>query len=224
MKGPVFTEFLLADEINRAPAKTQLALLQCMQERKVTIDGVDYALSPAFTVFATQNPIEYEGTYPLPEAQKDRFLMMIGMGFPEKEEEISLAGRTMAGNSPEKVLESGKLSTVLRHDDLVEMREALTNVMVGDEILAYMVSLVRATRENPAILAGASPRATQAFVIASRVMALLNDRDFVTPDDVKALALPILSHRIVLRPEFEIEGMNVVSAVRQTIESVSVLR
>lgn len=224
VKGPVFTSFLLADEINRAPAKTQSALLQAMQERQVTIDGKDYALPDNFTVFATQNPIEYEGTYPLPEAQKDRFLLMINMGYPNTEDETELAKRMLAGRSPEKILDSGEIRPVIRSGDLPALREALCSVTLKDEIVDYIVQIVRMTRENPAILAGASPRATQAFILASRIYALLNGRDFVTPDDIKALAVPVLSHRIILRPEFEIEGLNARSAVGQVLEMVAVPR
>ncbi len=224
VEGPVFTSLLLADEINRAPAKTQSALLQCMQERKVTIDGKDYQLDRNFTVFATLNPIEYEGTYPLPEAQKDRFLMMINMGYPERSDELELAKRMLEGNSPEKILDSGAVRSVISSESLPELQASLSSVVIREEIVNYIVEIVRRTRDNPAILAGASPRATQALVMSSRIYAVLNGRDFVTPDDIKALAGPVLCHRIIIRPEFEIEGLDAKNTVKQVIEAIAVPR
>jgi len=224
VRGPVFTSFLLADEINRAPAKTQSALLQAMQERSVTIDGVDHQLDASFTVFATQNPIEYEGTYPLPEAQKDRFMLMIRMGFPEHEDELELAMSTVNGCAPEKKLHSDSIEKVISGDELPDLKESLGMVTIKGEIVEYIVNVVRSTRSNPAILSGASPRATQSFILATRALALLSGRSFVTPDDVKALAVPVLAHRIMIRPEFEMEGLNQIKAVENSIESVGVPR
>ncbi len=222
VKGPVFTSFLLADEINRAPAKTQSALLQAMQERTVTIDRETHALPPDFTVFATQNPIEYEGTYPLPEAQKDRFLLKIPMLVPEREDELALAMRMLSGDAPEECLERGQVSPVLSSGELGQAREALADVSMRGELAAYIVDLVRRSRTHESVLVGAGPRASQALVLASRVHAALAGRDFVTPDDVKALARPVLEHRLILRPEFEIEGMTAAEAVDKIVEGVAV--
>jgi MoxR-like ATPase len=222
MRGPVFTSFLLADEINRAPAKTQSALLQAMQERTVTIDRDTYALPDTFTVFATQNPIEYEGTYPLPEAQKDRFLLKITMAAPERTEEIALAQQMLEGNAPEEILERGGIRAVLSSAGLAQARAALAGITVRSELTSYMVDLVRQTRTDESILVGAGPRATQALALSARVHAALQSRDFVTPDDVKALAGPVLEHRIILRPEFEIEGLSAGEAVQKIIDKVAV--
>lgn len=224
VKGPVFTTFLLADEINRAPAKTQSALLQAMQEREVTIDNETHVLSPAFTVFATQNPIEYEGTYPLPEAQKDRFLFKLRIDYPSRDEELSLAGSIIRNELPEAVLESGQVSQVLTAERITGMQQALQGVTVRDELVSYVVDLVRSTREHEAVLVGAGPRATMALISASRARAALEMRDFVTPDDVRALAEPVLGHRLVIRPEFEIEGITVEELVTRVLEKVAVPR
>ncbi len=216
IRGPIFTTFLLADEINRAPAKTQSALLQAMQERSVTIDRETHRLSPNFTVFATQNPIEYEGTYTLPEAQKDRFMLKINMGHPEREEELDLVRLTLEGRSPEKVLGSGSVNPVINDADLEQLRKALEAIVVRAELLEYLVDIVRRTRSHDGILVGAGPRATQALALASRGCAALDGRDFVTPDDVKSIAAAVLEHRVILRPEHEIEGIT----TRETIESI----
>jgi len=223
-RGPIFTSFLLADEINRAPAKTQAALLQAMQERTVTIDGITHELSPAFTVFATQNPIEFEGTYPLPEAQKDRFLMKISIGWPERDEEMELARRMLSGESPESTLDNGGVAVVLGPDQIARLRAELNNITVRDELTSYMVDLVRRTRAHEGILSGASPRATQALLLASRALAALEGRDFVNPDDVRVLASPVLEHRIVLKPEFEMEGTTAAQIVGQLLADVPVPR
>jgi MoxR-like ATPase len=222
VKGPVFTSFLLADEINRAPAKTQSALLQAMQERTVTIDRETHSLPENFTVFATQNPIEYEGTYPLPEAQKDRFLLKISMAAPDREHELQLAQRMLGVNSPESTLERGDVQAVLGPGELAGAREALGDVSMRDEMVAYIVDIARRTRTEESVLVGAGPRATQALVVSSRARAALADRDFVTPDDVKAMAAAVLEHRLILRPEFEIEGMTTAEAVQKIIEGVTV--
>ena len=222
VRGPVFTSFLLADEINRAPAKTQSALLQAMQERTVTIDRETYTLPENFTVFATQNPIEYEGTYPLPEAQKDRFLLKIPMAAPERDDELELARRMLGGNSPEATLENGRVRAVLGAGELAKARCALEDVAMRDEIAAYIVDITRRTRVHESILVGAGPRSTQALVVSSRAHAALAMRDFVTPDDVKAMAIPVLEHRLILRPEFEIEGMTPREAVEKILEGVTV--
>jgi len=222
VKGPVFTSFLLADEINRAPAKTQSALLQAMQERTVTIDRETHTLPDTFTVFATQNPIEYEGTYPLPEAQKDRFLLKITMAAPDRENELELAMRMLSDEPPEELLARGAVQPVLEPGKLTAAQDALADVSMRGELAGYIVDLVRRTRSHESVLVGAGPRATQALVLASRVHAALDRRDFVTPDDVKALARPVLEHRLILRPEFEIEGMTAAEAVDKIVESVAV--
>ena len=222
--GPVFTTFLLADEINRAPAKTQSALLQAMQERTVTIDRETYRLSPNFTVIATQNPIEFEGTYPLPEAQKDRFMLKIGMGYPERDEEITLARRMLGPESPEAVLEHGGIENVLPEDAIAVMKQALRGVDAREEIVNYVVDIVRKTRTHESVLSGAGPRATQALLLASRAAAALQQRDFVTPDDVRAIAPAVLGHRIVLRPEAEIEGVLMREVLEQLFQEIPVPR
>jgi MoxR-like ATPase len=222
--GPIFTSFLLADEINRAPAKTQAALLQAMQERTVTVDGVTHSLSPAFTVFATQNPIEFEGTYPLPEAQKDRFLMKITIGWPEQAEEMELARRMLSGDSPESALEREEVSPILEASHIARLRAELNQMTVREELVSYMVDLVRRTRSHEAILSGAGPRATQALLLASRALAAIEARDFVTPDDVRTLATPVLEHRIMLKPEFEMEGTTTPEIIAQLLADVPVPR
>ena len=224
IKGPLFTTFLLADEINRAPAKTQSALLQSMQERRVTIDRETYALSPNFTVFATQNPVESEGTYPLPEAQKDRFMMKIVMPWPERADEIGLAQRMLAGGAPETVLEGGGVRTVLREEDLPALRRSLDAVVVREELIAYLVDVVRRTREHENVLVGAGPRAMQSLLLASRAFAAMEGRDFVSPDDVRAVALAVLDHRLILRPEAEIEGVRTAEVVDAILHEIPVPR
>jgi MoxR-like ATPase len=224
IKGPVFTTFLLADEINRAPAKTQSALLQAMQERKVTIDRDTHTLSANFTVFATQNPVEYEGTYPLPEAQKDRFMLKVSMGYPDRSSEFELAQRMLGTNSPEEALAAGVVQPVISAEDLTKMRHALEAITVREEIVSYVVDVVRVTRENDSVLVGAGPRATQALLLASRANAALRGRDFVTPDDVKAMVEPVLGHRLILRPEYEIEGVTIAEVIAKFLEQVTVPR
>lgn len=222
--GPIFTSFLLADEINRAPAKTQSALLQAMQEREVTIDRETHALPSNFTVFATQNPIEYEGTYPLPEAQKDRFMLKITMSPPERAEELVLAQRTIGRDAPEAILASDAVRAVISHEELVALREQLIHIVLRDELVAYAVDIVLATRQSESFLVGAGPRATQALLLASRAYAAISGRDFVTPDDIKAMVLPVLEHRVILRPEFEIEGLTSTEAITRILEQIPVPR
>ena len=224
VKGPVFTTFLLADEINRAPAKTQSALLQAMQERTVTIDRDTHELSPYFSVFATQNPVEYEGTYPLPEAQKDRFMLKISMDYPPKEDELILAQRMLGKESPEAVLAKGEIKPVINIDELGELRDCLHGILIRDELIDYIVGIVRATRSHDSILVGASPRATQSLVLASRAFAAIKGRDFVTPDDIKFMALPVLEHRLILRPDYEIEGLTVKEVIQNTLRNIEVPR
>jgi MoxR-like ATPase len=224
IKGPVFTSFLLADEINRAPAKTQSALLQAMQERLVTIDRDTHVLPPSFTVFATQNPIEYEGTYPLPEAQKDRFLFKIVMTAPGRDEEYTLAERTLGKEAPEITLASGAVKPVISAADLVALREQLQHITLRPELIGYAVDIIRATRKHESVLVGAGPRATQGLLLASRAAAALAGRDFVTPDDIKSMSDPVLAHRLILRPEFEIEGLNVIEVIQNILQQIAVPR
>ncbi len=224
VKGPVFTTFLLADEINRAPAKTQSALLQAMQERTVTIDRKTHELSPNFTVFATQNPIEYEGTYPLPEAQKDRFMLKISMDHPGRDEELSLAKRMLGKESPENVLVSGHVKPVITPEILTKLRESLESILVKEELSAYIVDIVRQTRQHPSIMVGAGPRATQALILAARTLAAINGRDYITPDDIKAMSPAVLEHRLILRPEFEIEGLTVKEVIGEILKGIAVPR
>jgi len=224
IKGPIFTSFLLADEINRAPAKTQSALLQAMQEHTVTIDRETHRLPDNFTVFATQNPIEYEGTYPLPEAQKDRFMLKISMSTPDRAEELNLAQRTLGQESPEATLASGAVKAVIHGEDLRALREQLQLITVREEILGYLVDVVRATRQHESVLVGAGPRATQSLLHASRALAALSGRDFVTPDDIKTMAIPVLEHRLILRPEFEIEGLGIREVIESILQGVAVPR
>jgi MoxR-like ATPase len=224
VKGPVFSTFLLADEINRAPAKTQSALLQAMQERTVTIDRETHALSPNFTVFATQNPIEYEGTYPLPEAQKDRFMLKITMHPPGKDEELTLAQRMLGKDSPENTLASGAVQQIITPEVLTKLRLALEGILVKADLVAYVVDIVRKTRSHQSVLVGAGPRATQALLLSSRAFATVNGRDFVTPDDIKAMAYPVLEHRLILRPEYEIEGLTVKEVIENILKEIAVPR
>jgi MoxR-like ATPase len=224
VKGPVFSTFLLADEINRAPAKTQSALLQAMQERTVTIDRETHVLSSNFTVFATQNPIEYEGTYPLPEAQKDRFMLKITMDPPGKDEELILAQRMLGKDSPENTLASGAVQQIITPEVLTKLRLALEGILVKADLVSYVVDIVRKTRTHQSVLVGAGPRATQALLLSSRAFATVNGRDFVTPDDIKTMAYPVLEHRLILRPEYEIEGLTVKEVIENILKEIAVPR
>ncbi|HSL83054.1 MAG TPA: MoxR family ATPase, partial [Thermoanaerobaculia bacterium] len=219
VQGPVFTDFLLADEINRTPPKTQAALLQAMQERQVTIDGTTYPLSDAFLVVATQNPIEQEGTYPLPEAQLDRFLLKLLMGHPSRDEELEIVrihGHRTATPRPEELA----VRPVLAREALAELRGLVRRLTLAEELVAYVVDLVRATREHPALAHGASPRAANMLATACRALAALRGRDFVIPDDVKELFLPVLRHRVILEPGAEVEGEEADGVLRSVLASV----
>jgi MoxR-like ATPase len=202
-RGPVFTNLLLADEINRTPPKTQASLLEAMEERQVSVDGTPFALPDPFVVCATQNPVEYEGTYPLPEAQLDRFLLKLTVPLPSRDEEIGVVQRHAAGFDPRDLSE---VNPVAGAADLAEGREAVRTLHVDPKIVAYIVDVCRATRESPSLQLGASPRGATALLNTSRAWAWLSGRDYVTPDDVKALARPTLRHRVQLRPEAELEG------------------
>ncbi|MEP6781261.1 MAG: MoxR family ATPase [Gemmatimonadaceae bacterium] len=203
--GPVFTDLLLGDEINRAPAKTQSSLLEAMAERQVSTDGVTRPLSPLFTVFATQNPVEHEGTYPLPEAQLDRFLLKTIMGYPSREAELQMLTAHEAGFNPEST-SVALTETVLTSDDALQLRTLADSVRVAPEVLEYITSITRATREELSLSLGASPRATVALMRAARAAAVLEGRAYVTPDDVKDRVFSALRHRVTLSPELEVEG------------------
>jgi MoxR-like ATPase len=224
VKGPVFCSFLLADEINRAPAKTQSALLQAMQERTVTIDRETHPLPANFTVFATQNPIEYEGTYPLPEAQKDRFMLKITMDPPGKDEELTLARRMLGKDTPEDTLASGAVQQIIKPEVLPKLRAALEGILVKEDLVSYVVDIVRKTRNHQSVMVGAGPRATQALLLSSRAFATISGRDFVTPDDIKTMAYPVLEHRLILRPEYEIEGLTVKEVIENILKEIAVPR
>jgi MoxR-like ATPase len=206
-KGPIFTELLLADEINRAPPKTQAALLQAMNERKVTIDGRDYGLGDDFMVVATQNPIEQQGTYPLPEAQLDRFLFKILVAHPSRDEEREVVRRHGHRSAMPRLEEFG-LHPVADSKALAAMREAVAGIRLSEELLDYIVDVIRATREHASLDVGASTRAANMLAVAGRAYAALQGRDFVIPDDVKLLALPVLRHRVILSAGAEIEGLS----------------
>jgi MoxR-like ATPase len=221
--GPVFTNLLLADEINRTPPKTQASLLEAMEERQVTVDGTPRALPTPFLVAATQNPVEYEGTYPLPEAQLDRFLLKLVLPLPSRAEELDVLARHAAGFDP-RDLAAADVRPVAGPDDLEAARAAVAEVALAPEILGYIVDLCRATRESPSVSLGVSPRGTTALLATARAWAWLTGRDYVTPDDVKALALPTLRHRIQLRPEAEMEGVTPDSVINAVLAQVPVPR
>ena len=218
--GPVFTDVLLADEINRAPAKTQAALLEAMAERQVTVDGVTHRLDAPFTVYATQNPVEHEGTYPLPEAQLDRFLLKAVMGYPSHEAELAMLASHEGGFDPERV--DALVAPVVDEADVRAMRELVDRVRVAPEIQDYIARITRGTRGEPSISLGASPRATVALMRAARAGAVLEGRDYVVPDDVKGRVRAVLRHRITLAPELEVEGRTVDEVVDTIVSRVAV--
>jgi MoxR-like ATPase len=215
LPGPIFTNLLLADEINRAPPKTQAALLEAMQEQQVTTEGQTRTLDPPFIVLATQNPIEYEGTYPLPEAQLDRFLMRIGIGYPSREHELEMLARRLERGEDEV-----ELHPVVDAPTLVAMQHALEQVHVSDSIRGYIVDLVAATRSSKRLAVGASPRGSLALLKLSRAKAALAGRDFVVPEDVKTIAIPALAHRLTLRPELWVQRVRGEDVVAEALASV----
>jgi MoxR-like ATPase len=222
-KGPIFTQMLLADEVNRTPPKTQAALLQAMSERTVTIDGKDYPLGDAFMVVATQNPIEQQGTYPLPEAQLDRFLFKVVVDYPSRDEERDIVARH--GHRPAMPrLEDFDLARVVDGGGLAQAREAVSGLRLSEVLIDYIVDLVRATRAHEAIETGASPRAAAMLASAARAYAATQGRDFVIPDDVKVLAVPVLRHRIVLSPGAEIDGLTSEAAIRGILDQTAAPR
>jgi MoxR-like ATPase len=213
--GPIFANLLLSDEINRAPPKTQAALLEAMQERQVTIEGHTHRLEPPFLVIATQNPIEYEGTYPLPEAQLDRFLLRTAFGYPGREDEVDVLARRI-----ERESDDVELRTVVDRETLLAMQGAVERVHVATSVQEYCVDLVAATRSSQSTAVGASPRGSLALLKLSRCRAALQGRDFVLPDDVKAVAVPALAHRLVLRPELWVQRVSAEDVVREVLDAV----
>jgi MoxR-like ATPase len=222
-RGPVFTNLLLADEINRTPPKTQSALLEAMEEGQVSVDGTSHALPRPFLVAATQNPVEYEGTYPLPEAQLDRFLLKVVLPVPDRAEELEIVTRHAAGFDPQDITASG-VAAVAGAADIAAGRQAVTQVQVSPEVAGYVVDVARATRTSPSLGLGASPRGAVALMSTARAWAWLSGRGFVTPDDVKALVHATLAHRLALRPEAELEGVEVGAVLASALDSVPVPR
>ncbi|WP_443623158.1 AAA family ATPase [Cellulomonas hominis] len=222
-EGPVFTNLMLADEINRTPPKTQASLLEAMEERQVSVDGTPRPLPEPFVVVATQNPVEYEGTYPLPEAQLDRFLLKLTLPLPERADEVEVLARHAAGFDPRDLKAAG-VRAVAGRDVLDRARAEVARVQVAPEVLGYVVDLVRATRQSPSLSLGVSPRGATALLATSRAWAWLSGRPYVTPDDVKALAHPTLRHRVQLRAEAELEGVTAESVLDTVLASVPVPR
>jgi len=219
-QGPVFTDLLLVDEVNRMPPRTQAALLECMEERQVTIDGTRYELSPFFTVFATQNPVEFEGTYPLPEAQLDRFLLKIRVPYPEVADEIQLLTNVQNG------FDSGDLDKVglsaVEPELLQQARQEIKGITVQESHFQYIVHIARRTRDWPSLSLGASPRAAVSLMAVSKAVAAMEGRDYLIPDDVKQAALPTLRHRIMLRPEADLEGITPDQVLKDVVRAVEV--
>jgi MoxR-like ATPase len=218
--GPVFTHLLLVDEVNRMPPRTQAALLECMEERQVTIDGTRHDLSPFFTVFATQNPIDFEGTYPLPEAQLDRFLVKIRVPYPGAKEEIQLLSNVQSGFDSHNLDALGL--TPIDPELLRQARQEVKTVTVQESLFSYVVSLVRRTRDWPALSWGASPRAAVSLMVFAKAIASLDGREYLIPDDVKQAVLPVLRHRIVVRPEADLEGITPDQVVQDVVRAVEV--
>ncbi|MFV0425938.1 MAG: AAA family ATPase [Beutenbergiaceae bacterium] len=222
-EGPVFTNLLLADEINRTPPKTQASLLEAMEERQVSVDGIPRPLPEPFVVIATQNPVEYEGTYPLPEAQLDRFLLKLVLPLPERDAEINVLQRHSTGFDPRNLAAAG-VCAVANSSDLSLARDEVQQVQIGPEVLGYIVDICRATRSSPSLSLGVSPRGATALMATARAWAWLNGRQFVTPDDVKSLALPTLRHRVQLRAEAELEGVSAQTVLDGVLAAVPVPR
>lgn len=222
-KGPIFTEILLADEVNRTPPKTQAALLEAMEEQQVTLDGETITLPPLFWVVATQNSLEFEGTYPLPEAQLDRFLFKLVVNYPHKNAEKQMLLNARDGFKAKKV-DLDKIKAIATVDDILSCRQKVQTIEVADNILDYLLSLVERTRQHPDLLLGASPRSAVAWLQATKANAYLNARDYVTPDDVKEIASPLLRHRLILKPEAQLDGITIDSVITSIMQQVSVPR
>lgn len=220
--GPIFTDILLADEINRTPPKTQSALLEAMEERQVTIDGQQQVLSPIFTVIATQNPIEYEGTYPLPEAQLDRFLMKLEVSYPSAQEESQVYQRFQNGIISGDDL--NMISPVSTIDALIQARSALSKIIIKTELIEYTRQIIESTRRNPFLALGASPRAGIYLILAAKVFAAVKGRDFVTPDDLREMLVPVLHHRVIVRPEAQIDGKSASDILENILKEIKVPR
>jgi MoxR-like ATPase len=221
--GPIFTDLLIADEINRTPAKTQSALLEAMSEAHATIDGVRHELSPVFTVFATQNPVEFEGTYPLPEAQQDRFLLKIKLDYPPEDAERAVLEALDTAEPPERVLQE-RIESVMRLEDLLKVRQLLRVVRVEAGVRDYVLKIVRATRGHDRLLMGAGPRGSMSLLQAAKAEALLHGRGFVSPDDVVAMVEPVLAHRVVLNAEAEVSGDTTAGVLRSILDRIEVPR
>ena len=222
-KGPLFTHLLLADEINRAPAKTQAALLEAMQERQVTLEGEALPIGQPFMVLATQNPIEQEGTYPLPEAELDRFMLKVRMDYPDALQELDMV-REVTRSSKADMLEVQPLRTVLQAEDVVRMQQIASDLPLDEQVLDYAVRLARATRSWPGLAIGAGPRASIALVRGARARALLRGGEFVTPDDIKGCALAVLRHRVRIAPELDIDGLEVDQVLQQLLDQIAAPR
>ena len=222
-KGPIFTEILLADEVNRTPPKTQAALLEAMEEQQVTLDGETITLPPLFWVVATQNSLEFEGTYPLPEAQLDRFLFKLVVNYPHKNAEKQMLLNARDGFKAKKV-DLDKIKAIATVNDILSLRQKVQTIEVADNILDYLLSLVERTRQHPDLLLGASPRSAVAWLQATKANAYLNARDYVTPDDVKEIASPLLRHRLILKPEAQLDGITIDSVITSIMQQVSVPR
>jgi MoxR-like ATPase len=220
-RGPVFTQLLLADEINRTPPKTQAALLEAMSEGQVSVDGVSHPLPQPFLVVATQNPIEYEGTYPLPEAQLDRFLVKVEVGYPTEEQERSMLRLARNGLAPATLRDVGVVGSA---EELLDLRRDVDSTTVSEEVLGYVTSITRLSRDLPSVELGSSPRASVHLLAAAKAIARMSGRDFATPDDVARMAIPVLRHRILVRPEAELDGYTPDDAVRAVLASVEVPR
>ncbi|WP_075342261.1 AAA family ATPase [Tenacibaculum agarivorans] len=220
-KGPIFSNMILIDEINRAPAKTQAALFEVMEEKQITIDGARYAMEPPFIVLATQNPIEQEGTYRLPEAQLDRFLFKINVDYPTAEEELEIVTREQALLKAQKL---DQVEKVITAEEILKFRALITNIKVEQDLLKYIANIVVNTRSNSFLFLGASPRATISILKASKAFAAIAGRDFVTPEDIKNAAIPVLEHRVIVTPEREMEGVTSQQIIEQIIESVEIPR
>ena len=220
--GPVFTDLLLVDEINRMPPRTQAALLECMEERQVTIDGTRHPLSQVFTVIGTENPIEFEGTYPLPEAQLDRFLLKINVGYLSVEEEVAVLGSHHNGFDPHQ-LDRMEFQSI-DEQQLLSAREEVKRVRIEDALFRYLVQIIRRTRDWPSISLGASPRAAVTLMQVAKGLAAMDGRDYLIPDDIKRGALPVLRHRLVLKPEAELEGVSADQVINDLIKTIEVPR
>jgi MoxR-like ATPase len=222
-KGPLFTNFLLADEINRTPPKTQSALLEAMEEGRISIDGSDYLLEEPFMVFATQNPVEFEGTYPLPEAQLDRFLMKLLVSYPSEDEELKLIQNYHAGFNAKR-LESAGIRKIISCSTILECKKEVGGIKVDGSIMNYIMSIISSTRKSHNLLLGASPRASIALLLSAKTLAAMEGRDYVIPDDIQYLAPHVLRHRIIVMPEAEIDGVKADDVINQILGSVKVPR